>query len=92
MTVVATMSITLDGVGSAPDQTEQRPFGDVPEGVLHNWMQDGGPESARGDGGHPWCGRLHHGPQHVRPRPGRVERRLAGLVGSQSPYPLITPL
>jgi len=36
--VVATMSISLDGIGSGHHQTEERPFGDVPEGVLHRWM------------------------------------------------------
>ena len=36
--VVATMSISLDGVGSGHRQTEERPFGDVPEGALHRWM------------------------------------------------------
>ncbi|MGN6221572.1 MAG: dihydrofolate reductase family protein [Microbacterium sp.] len=36
--VVATMSISLDGIGSGHHQTEQRPFGDVPEGALHRWM------------------------------------------------------
>ncbi|MBD3940108.1 dihydrofolate reductase family protein [Microbacterium sp. NEAU-LLC] len=36
--VVATMSISLDGIGSGHHQTEERPFGDVPEGALHRWM------------------------------------------------------
>lgn len=37
-TVVATMSISLDNVGSGHNQTEERPFGDVPENALHRWM------------------------------------------------------
>ncbi|MCT9820947.1 dihydrofolate reductase family protein [Microbacterium sp. W1N] len=37
-TVIATMSLSLDGVGAGENQTEQRPFGDMPEGVLHRWM------------------------------------------------------
>jgi dihydrofolate reductase len=40
MTVVATMSISLDNVGTGLHQTEERPFGDVPEGALHRWMFD----------------------------------------------------
>jgi len=36
--VVATMSISLDGVGCGENQTLERPFGDMPEGVLHRWM------------------------------------------------------
>lgn len=43
--VIATMSITLDGVGSGRDQTEERPFGDVPEDVLHRWMVERPDES-----------------------------------------------
>jgi dihydrofolate reductase len=39
MTLVrATMSVSLDGFGSGHNQTEERPFGDVPEGALHRWM------------------------------------------------------
>jgi dihydrofolate reductase len=40
VTVVATMSVSLDNVGSGHHQTRERPFGDVPEGVLHRWMSD----------------------------------------------------
>lgn len=36
--VIATMSVSLDGFGSGHNQTEERPFGDVPEGWLHRWM------------------------------------------------------
>ncbi len=36
--VIATMSLSLDGVGAGENQTEARPFGDMPEGVLHRWM------------------------------------------------------
>ena len=36
--VIATMSVSLDGVGSGHHQTLERPFGDVPEGALHRWM------------------------------------------------------
>lgn len=36
--VIATMSISVDGIGSGHNQTEERPFGDIPVGVLHRWM------------------------------------------------------
>jgi dihydrofolate reductase len=36
--VIATMSISLDSIGSGHNQTEERPFGDIPEGILHRWM------------------------------------------------------
>ncbi len=36
--VVATMSISLDGFGAGDNQTEERPFGDVPAELLHRWM------------------------------------------------------
>ena len=37
-TVIATMSISLDGIGSGHNQTEERPFGDAPNELLHQWM------------------------------------------------------
>ncbi|MDR7190526.1 hypothetical protein J2Y46_003375 [Microbacterium sp. BE35] len=36
--VVATMSLSLDGIGAGVNQTEERPVGEVPEGTLHRWM------------------------------------------------------
>ncbi len=36
--VIATMSISLDGIGSGHDQTRERPFGDVPVEALHGWQ------------------------------------------------------
>jgi dihydrofolate reductase len=38
--VIATMSISLDGIGARPDQTEEKPMGDLPGHVLHRWMFD----------------------------------------------------
>jgi dihydrofolate reductase len=43
--VVCTMSISLDGYGTGPNQTEERPFGDIPDGILHRWMFDTPEES-----------------------------------------------
>lgn len=45
-TVIATMSISLDGVGTGHNQTRERPFGDVPEGALHRWMVETPEENA----------------------------------------------
>jgi dihydrofolate reductase len=39
-TVVATMSISLDGIGSGHNQTAERPFGDMPDIAVHRWMFD----------------------------------------------------
>lgn len=36
--VIATMSLSLDGVGAGHNQTEERPFGDVPDEAFHRWM------------------------------------------------------
>ena len=44
--VVATMAISLDGVGAGHNQTEERPFGDVPENALHRWMFEAPEENA----------------------------------------------
>lgn len=92
MTVVATRSITLDGVGSAPDQTEQRPFGDVPEGVLHSWMQDGSPESARAMEAILGAGAYIMGRSMFGPVRGEWSGDWRGWWGPNPPYPLITPL
>jgi len=45
--VVCTMSISIDGYGTGPNQTEERPFGDIPEDILHRWMVDTQEESPR---------------------------------------------
>src|SRR6187401_3518106 len=45
--VVCTMSISIDGYGTGPNQTEERPFGDIPEDILHRWMVDTPEESPR---------------------------------------------
>lgn len=36
--VIATMSLSLDGVAAGRNQTEERPFGDFEPEVLHRWM------------------------------------------------------
>lgn len=38
--VIATMSISLDGIGSGRNQTEERPFGDLEPERLHRWLFD----------------------------------------------------
>lgn len=46
MSVVATMSVSLDGIGSGHHQSLECPFGDVPEGALHRWMFETPEENA----------------------------------------------
>ena len=36
--VTAAISITLDGFAAGPNQTFEKPFGDISEDVLHSWM------------------------------------------------------
>ncbi|WBU37859.1 dihydrofolate reductase family protein [Homoserinibacter sp. YIM 151385] len=36
--VYATMSLSLDGYGAGPGQTEESPMGDIPGMALHRWM------------------------------------------------------
>ncbi|GAB3384414.1 dihydrofolate reductase family protein [Humibacter soli] len=38
--VIATMSITLNGVGAGTGVTEEHPFGDVPEITFFRWMHE----------------------------------------------------
>jgi dihydrofolate reductase len=40
MSVVCDISISADGYSAGEDQTEERPFGDIDESVLHAWMFD----------------------------------------------------
>ena len=44
--VVCTMSISLDGYGTGLNQTRERPFGDMPDEILHRWMFEA-PEESR---------------------------------------------
>lgn len=84
--VVATMSISLDGVGAGIHQTEERPFGEVPEGALHRWMFEAPDENraeidAIVDAGAFIMGRNMFGP--VR---GEWDRDWRGWWGSNPPY------
>jgi dihydrofolate reductase len=84
--VVATMSITLDGFGSGIHQTEERPFGEVPESALHRWMVETPDENraeidAIVDAGAFIMGRNMYGP--VR---GEWDRDWRGWWGPNPPY------
>lgn len=37
---VGTISMSADGYSAGPNQTEEQPFGDVDESLLHGWMFD----------------------------------------------------
>ncbi len=39
-TVTCDISISADGFSAGNDQTEERPFGDADESILHSWMFD----------------------------------------------------
>jgi dihydrofolate reductase len=84
--VVATMSISLDGVGAGIHQTEEKPFGEVPEDALHRWMfeapEENRPEiDAIVDAGAFIMGRNMFGP--VR---GEWDRDWRGWWGADPPY------
>jgi dihydrofolate reductase len=36
--VTAGIAISLDGFAAGPNQTAEKPFGDIPENILHRWM------------------------------------------------------
>lgn len=46
--VICTMSISLDGFGAGPNQTEEAPLGEMPGEVLHRWMLET-PEESQGE-------------------------------------------
>ena len=46
--VIATMSISLDGIGAGHNQSEERPLGDVGTEILHRWMFET-PEESRAE-------------------------------------------
>ena len=84
--VVATMSLSLDGIGAGVHQTEERPFGEVPEDALHRWMfetpDENRPEiDAIVDAGAFIMGRHMFGP--VR---GAWDRDWRGWWGPNPPY------
>lgn len=84
--VVATMSLSLDGIGAGVAQTEERPFGEVPEIALHRWMFETPDENraeidAIVDAGAFIMGRNMFGP--VR---GEWDRDWRGWWGPNPPY------
>ncbi len=84
--VVATMSITLDGVGSGHHQTEERPFGDVPEGVLHRWMFEKPEESQAEIAAITAAGAFIMGRNMFGPVRGEWDRDWSGWWGPNPPY------
>lgn len=84
--VIATMSISLDGIGSGHNQTEERPFGDLPDEILHRWMFET-PDENRAEmddivsAGAYIMGRNMYGP--VR---GEWDREWRGWWGEEPPY------
>ncbi|TDN92042.1 dihydrofolate reductase family protein [Microbacterium sp. BK668] len=84
--VIATMTISLDGIGSGHNQTEERPFGDTSSELIHRWMFET-PEENRAEideivsAGAYVMGRNMFGP--VR---GEWDRDWRGWWGDDPPY------
>lgn len=86
MTVVATMSISLDNIGTGHNQTEERPFGDVPEGALHRWMFDTPEENQAEIDAILGAGAYIMGRNMFGPVRGEWDRDWRGWWGDEPPY------
>jgi dihydrofolate reductase len=84
--VVATMSISLDGIGSGHHQTEERPFGDVPEGALHRWMFEAPEENRAEIDAIVAAGAFIMGRNMFGPVRGEWDRDWRGWWGPNPPY------
>ena len=86
MTVVVTMSISLDNVGTGHHQTEERPFGDVPENALHRWMFDEPEENRPEIDAICAAGAFIMGRNMFGPVRGEWDREWNGWWGPEPPY------
>lgn len=86
MTVVATMAISLDGIGAGDHQTEERPFGDVPENALHRWMFDAPEENKPEIDNILGAGAYIMGRNMFGPVRGEWDRDWRGWWGPNPPY------
>jgi dihydrofolate reductase len=84
--VVATMSTTLDGVGAGHQQTEARPFGEVPERVLHSWMFEAAEENRPEIDAIVAAGAFIMGRNMFGPVRGSWDREWNGWWGPNPPY------
>ena len=84
--VVATMSISLDGIGSGHHQSLERPFGDVPEGALHRWMFETPEENAAEREAIVSAGAYIMGRNMFSPGRGEWDADWRGWWGEEPPY------
>ena len=84
--VVATMSISLDGIGAGINQTEERPFGEVPENALHRWMFETPDENRAEIDAIVSAGAYIMGRHMFGPVRGEWDRDWRGWWGSDPPY------
>ncbi|WP_203582093.1 dihydrofolate reductase family protein [Microbacterium hibisci] len=84
--VVATMSISLDGIGAGVRQTEERPFGEVPEDALHRWMFETPDENRAEIDDIVSAGAYIMGRNMFGPVRGEWDRDWRGWWGSDPPY------
>lgn len=84
--VICTMSITLDGYGAGVGQTEERPFGDLPEDVLHGWMFKTPEESPDELASITAAGAFIMGRNMFGPVRGEWDREWNGWWGPNPPY------
>jgi dihydrofolate reductase len=84
--VIATMSLSLDGVGAGFNQTEERPFGDVPENALHRWMFETPDENRAEIDGIVSAGAYIMGRHMFGPERGEWTRDWRGWWGPDPPY------
>lgn len=84
--VVATMSISLDGIGSGHHQSLERPFGDVPEGAMHRWMFETPEENAAEREAIVSAGAYIMGRNMFSPGRGEWDADWRGWWGEEPPY------
>ena len=84
--VIATMSISLDGIGSGHHQSPERPFGDVPAGALHRWMFETPEENAAEREAIVSAGAYVMGRNMFSPFRGEWDADWRGWWGEEPPY------
>ena len=74
--VTCDVAMSVDGFVAGPNQSLDNPMGEGIGQRLHGWLWAGAAADAAWVEAITRGGRVHHGPQHVRPGP-----RLLGHVG-----------
>ena len=84
--VIGTMSISLDGYGAGPRQTEQNPLGELPNDDLHRWMIETPEESPEEMAAILGAGAYIMGRNMFGPVRGEWDRDWNGWWGDEPPY------